>query len=128
MNIIYTKNLSIESCRKYPEQIFVFGCNLKAFGKGGQAIIRDEPNAFGVPTKRYPSWDDWAFFSDQPDEIEAVKESLRLLYKLAQNKVIVFPEDGVGTGRAKMEEKSPIAYEMMCGILLEHFGVVNGGK
>lgn len=128
MIIEYTKILSPPICRRYPEKVFVFGDNLKAFGKGGQAIIRDEPNSFGIPTKRYPSWDDWAFFSDQPDEIEAVKKSLRELYKLGQDKVIVFPEDGIGTGRAKMEEKSPIAYEMMCGILLEHFGIVNGGK
>lgn len=126
MIIEYTKILSPPMCRRYPEKIFVFGCNLKAFGKGGQAIIRDEPNAFGIPTKRYPSWDEWAFFSDKPDEIEAVKKSLRELYKLGQNRVIVFPEDGIGTGRAKMEEKSPVAYEMLCGILWEHFGIVNG--
>jgi hypothetical protein len=128
MIIEYCKILSPPMCRRYPGKIWVFGDNLKKYGKGGQAIIRDEPNSFGIPTKRYPSWDDWAFFSDQPDEIEAVKELLRLLYKLAQNKVIVFPEDGIGTGRAKMKEKSPIAYEMMCGILWEHFGIVNGER
>lgn len=126
MIIEYAKILSPPMCRRCPEKIWVYGDNLKAFGKGGQAVIRDEPNAFGIPTKRYPSWDDWAFFSDQPDEIEAVKESLRQLWKLAQGKVIVFPEDGIGTGRAKMKDKSPVAYEMMCGILLEHFGIRNG--
>lgn len=126
MQVEYTKMLSIDLCRAHPEKIYIFGDNLKTFGKGGQAIIRDEPNAFGIPTKRYPSWDDWAFFSDQPDEIEAVKESLRKLYKIAHNKVIVFPQDGIGTGRAKMKEKSPIAYKMMCDILWEHFGIRNG--
>lgn len=126
MIIEYVKILSPQLVRAHPEKIWVFGDNLKAFGKGGQAIIRDEPNAFGIPTKRYPSWDDWAFFSDQPDEIEAVKESLRSLYKIAQNKVIVFPEDGIGTGRAKMSEKSPVAYKAMCDILWEHFGIRNG--
>lgn len=126
MIIEYAKILSPPVCRRYPEKIFIYGDNLKAFGKGGQAIIRDEPNAFGIPTKRYPSWDDWAFFSDKEDEIQAVKESLRSLYKLAQNKTIVFPEDGTGTGRAKMKEKSPIAYKMMCDILWEHFGIDNG--
>lgn len=126
MIIEYCKILSVQLVRTHPEKIYVYGDNLKYFGKGGQAIIRDEPNAFGIPTKRYPSWDVWAFFSDQPDEIEAVKKALRELWKLGQNKVIVFPEDGIGTGRAKMKEKSPIAYEMMCGILLEHFGIRNG--
>lgn len=126
MQIEYVKILSTQLVRAHPDKIYIYGDNLKASGKGGQAIIRDEPNAFGIPTKRYPSWDDWAFFSDKEDELEAVKESLRSLYKIAQNKVIVFPEDGIGTGRAKMKEKSPIAYKMMCVILWEHFGIRNG--
>ena len=126
MIIEYTKILSTQLVRAHPEKIYIYGDNLKAFGKGGQAVIRDEPNAFGIPTKRYPSWDEWAFFSDQPNEIEAVKESLRSLYKVTRDKVIVFPEDGIGTGRAKMKEKSPVAYKMMCGILWEYFGIRNG--
>lgn len=126
MRVEYTKMLSVDLCRAHPEKIFIYGDNLKAFGKGGQAIIRDEPNAFGIPTKRYPSWDDWAFFSDKEDEIEAVTKSLRELWKLGQDKVIVFPKDGIGTGRAKMREKSPVACKMMCDILWEHFGICNG--
>lgn len=126
MIIEYHKILSPSMCRRYANKIFVFGDNLKAFGKGGQAVIRGEPNAFGIPTKKYPSWDDWAFFSDQPEEIEAVKQSLRKLYKIAQGKVIVFPEDGIGTGRAIMKEKSPVVYQVMCDILQEHFSIING--
>lgn len=126
MKVEYIKELTIRVCRENPDKVFIFGDNLKAFGKGGQATIRDEPNAFGIPTKRYPSWDERAFFSDKEDEILAVKESLRSLYKTAQNKVVVFPEDGIGTGRANMKEKSPIAYKVMCDILSVHFGVLNG--
>jgi len=106
----------------FPETIYVYGDNLKRYGKGGQAIIRDCPNAFGVVTKRYPSRDDWAYFSDKPDEIEAVKADLRKLYILAQSHTIVFPSGGIGTGLARMAEKSPKAWEIMCDILLEHFG------
>lgn len=64
MIIEYAKILSTQLVRAHPEKIYIYGDNLKAFGKGGQAVIRDEPNAFGIPTKRYPSWDEWAFFSD----------------------------------------------------------------
>lgn len=126
MKIEYMKIITPETCREHPNKLFIFGDNLKSFGKSGQAIIRDEPNAFGVPTKIYPSWDDCAFFSDIPEQIEAVKTSLRKLYKLAKDKVIVFPEDGIGTGRAKMKERSPIAYKAMCDILQEHFRIRNG--
>ena len=48
--------------RENPHKIFVFGDNMKRYGKRGQAVIRDEPNAYGVATKRYPSMDNWAFF------------------------------------------------------------------
>lgn len=126
MQIEYCKIMSPPLCRRYSDKIWVFGDNLKKYGKGGQAIIRDEPNAFGIPTKRYPSRDDWAYFSDKADEIEAVKNALRQLYKIAQEKTIVFPEDGIGTGLARMEEKSPVAYKLMCDILEEHFRIVNG--
>ena len=111
--------------RSNPDKIYVFGDNMKGFGKGGQAIIRDEPNAFGVPTKRYPSKDNWAYFSDKEDERLAVLSNLRKLYVIGQTKVIVFPSCGIGTGLAKMSEKSPKIFEQMNGILREFFGFDN---
>lgn len=118
---IYTKNL----LKHHPDKIFVFGCNMKRYGKGGQAVIRDEPNAFGIATKRYPSRDDWAYFSDKQDEKEFVLQDLRNLYKLAQHKVIVFPEAGIGTGLAEIEKRSPVIWNMLCDVLLNHFGFDN---
>jgi hypothetical protein len=106
---LYTKDL----LRYYPDKIFVFGDNMKRYGKGRQAIIRDEPNAFGIATKRYPYRDDWAYFSDKEDEKEFVLQDLRSLYKLAQHKVIVFPAAGIGTGLAEMEKRSPMIWNMM---------------
>lgn len=118
---LYTKDL----LRQQPDKIFVFGCNMKRYGKGGQAIIRDEPNAFGIATKRYPSRDDWAYFSDKEDEKEFVLQDLRNLYKIAQHKTIIFPSAGIGTGLAEMEKRSPVIWNMMCDVLLNHFGFDN---
>lgn len=118
---LYTKDL----LRQHPDKIFVFGCNMKRYGKGGQAVVRDEPNAFGIATKRYPSRDNWAYFSDKEDEKQFVLQDLRNLYKLAQQKTIVFPSAGIGTGLAEMEKRSPVIWNMMCGILLNHFGFDN---
>lgn len=117
----YTKDL----LRQYRDKIFVFGDNTKRYGKGGQAIIRDEPNAFGIATKRYPSRDDWAYFSDREDEKQFVLQDLRNLYKLSQHKIVVFPAAGIGTGLAEMEKRSPVIWEMMCDVLLKHFGFDN---
>lgn len=115
--------MTAASVRKKPDCIFVFGDNLIKQGKGGQAVIRDEPNAFGVPTKRLPSRAQDAYFSDQNDEIEAVKAALRELYVLGKTHTLVFPEDGLGTGLAKMKEKSPLAFKTMNEILKNHFNI-----
>lgn len=68
-----------------------------------------------------------AFFSDKEDEENYLKQSLRDLYKIGcGGSVIVFPSHGIGTGRARMRDKSPILYGVMCDILLKYFGIVNG--
>lgn len=116
---------SVELTRQSPEKIFVFGDNLLGRGGGGQAVIRFEENSFGIPTKRAPSMRNEDFFSDREDELEAVKAALRELYKKAahENRIIVFPSAGLGTGLAQMPSRSPRIYEEMCLILARHFGV-----
>ena len=49
------KIFSVEDCNNNPNKIYIFGDNLCGVGKGGQAIIRDCVNVFGIPTKRTPS-------------------------------------------------------------------------
>lgn len=115
-------NLSIELLRSNPDKIYVFGDNLLRRGTAGQAIVRGEPNAFGIPTKRAPSMSPSAFFSDRPDEVQAVLHALRELYVLSRTKTLVFPAAGLGTGLARMATKSPKAYEQMCRVLSAHFG------
>lgn len=113
---------TVEIVNKNKDKIYVFGDNLEKQGKGGQAIIRDCPNTFGIPTKRKPATTDDSYFSDQKEEIEAVKFALRELYVLMKGGYeIVFPKDGLGTGLAKMQEKSPLAFAEMQNILNEHF-------
>ncbi len=104
--------------------IFVFGDNLIEAGKGGQAMIRDEINAFGVPTKRLPSMTEDSFFSDKEDEREVVLGKLRELYTLSkQGKIIVFPFDGLGTGLAEMHLRSPTLFKEMNDIIYKFWNV-----
>lgn len=117
---------SVALCRTCPDVIFVFGDNLIRRGTAGQAVIRGEPNAFGIPTKRYPAMRDGSFFSDQQDEIDAVVRSLRELWVKSKGKTVVFPVKGLGTGLARMKSKSPVAYKTMCDILAKHFNYHNG--
>ncbi|MBF6615514.1 MAG: hypothetical protein ITG07_02190 [Candidimonas sp.] len=114
--------LSIELLRANPDRIYVYGDNLQRRGLAGQAVVRCENNAFGVPTKRAPSMAQSAFFSDQPDEISAVLQALRELYVLSKSKTVVFPVAGLGTGLAQMATRSPKLYGQMTNILTTHFG------
>lgn len=126
MTIQYIDNLTVDLCRAQPDHIFVYGDNLAGWGKGGQAVIRSEPNAFGIPTKRYPTMKPGAFFTDQQCEREHVLKALRELYSIGRRRTIVFPVKGIGTGMAKMAENSPLLFDEMNAILLKHFGIRNG--
>jgi len=119
--MITVSMLTPEICRNSPKILFVFGDNLIQKGKAGQACIRDEPNAFGIPTKRLPSMESNAFFSDDVSEMIEVLETIRHLAIYAETYEIVFPKAGLGTGLSKMEEKSPILFKLMNELLNKYF-------
>ncbi|MBK7804129.1 MAG: hypothetical protein IPJ55_15990 [Chloracidobacterium sp.] len=51
--------------REHRDHIFLFGDNLVRRGLGGQAsAMRGEPNVVGIPTKKLPSNNENAFFTD----------------------------------------------------------------
>jgi|SRR5882672_535220 len=102
--------------RAEPETLFVFGDNMLGKGDGGQAYhMRGEPNAVGIPTKWRPTMRDDAFFCDR--DIAPVLEVVvpifqRLGSHLDAGGTVVWPEDGIGTGRAELRERAPAIYEM----------------
>lgn len=105
-------------CRQSPETVFVFGDNLNGFGKGGQAIIRDEPNAFGIPTKRKPAMTPGSFFVEGNEaDLDAVLDRIGKLWallKLGRTIVIPVTSDGavsLGLERAELKERAPSIYE-----------------
>lgn len=56
---------TVEMLRANPDKIYVFGDNAQRYGKKGQSIIREEPNAFGIATKIKPYWSNDSYFSGQ---------------------------------------------------------------
>ena len=94
--------------------IFIFGDNDVRVGKGGQAIIRGEKNAMGIPTKKYPGYNPKAYYTDteiSTNKIKIDNAINNIVYKLknnnAQYKGIILPEDGLGTGLADLKNKAP---------------------
>jgi hypothetical protein len=97
------KRYSVEDLRNNPDKIYIFGDNTEGWGKGGQAIVRDEPNAFGISTKNSPT----QFMSDDNFEANKTKIDADIAAIKADGRPIVFPEDGIGTGRADLQNKAP---------------------
>lgn len=117
----YTQKMCIDN----PDCLFIFGDNMIGKGMGGQAIIRQAPNAFGIPTKRLPSRYASAYMSDKQDEYAAINSRLELLKEVLANEYdeIVFPLDGLGTGLAEMPTRSPRLFHFLNTELFKEYGV-----
>lgn len=92
------------------DTLYVFGDNEERYGLGGQAReMRGEPNAVGIATLKAPGvfWteDDAA---RQCDVIDADMEPI--FQVLREGRSVVFPEDGVGSGLADLERRSPTTW------------------
>lgn len=111
----YEKHITRAMLRAEPQTLFVFGDNIGRYGKGGQAKeMRGEPNAIGVPTKWSPGMEPQEFFADAQlpgvvrDEIDLAFG--RLFMHVACGGEIVWPEDGIGTGLAQLQERAPLIW------------------
>lgn len=111
--------------RKNKDKIYVFGDNTLRKGKKGQAVIRDEENAFGIATKFKPSTVSDAYFYDSEEEIGQQWIDNDIAEIKADGRPVVFPKDGIGTGLAKLKEKAPQTYAYLKNRLLEEFGFDN---
>lgn len=110
-------HISRSAVQKNPEFLFVFGDNLAQQGYGGQAsACRGEPNVVGIPTKILPTMSDQAFFADS--DLDMVRKRwdavfARLAQHLQRGGTVVVPHGGVGTGRAKLQEKAPALWALL---------------
>ncbi len=114
--IVWKGNWSVEDARSKPTYIFLFGDNLQKKGLGGQAIIRYELNAFGIPTKRYPNLFPSAFMTDTTLDfnMKAIDNAINDLEQVLSNyDGIVISEAGLGTGLARLNTKAPETFKYL---------------
>ena len=115
----FRKWITRDMVRNEREKLFVFGDNELRQGLGGQAKeMRGEPNSFGIATKFSPSMEPGAFFNDHPYAISIVLRDLADLCQQWDEKYppyesIVYPQDGVGSGLAQLETRSPIIWSII---------------
>jgi hypothetical protein len=115
---IFKRWWTVNDARTRLNCLFVFGDNDVMLGKGGQAIIRDEPNAIGIPTKKYPNNNSDSFYTDDEykKNIFKINNAInKIKIKLATRKyeILVFPSDGLGTGLAQLNINAPKTYKYL---------------
>lgn len=98
-----------------PKLTYVFGDNLSRVGFGGQAKeMRGEPNAFGIATKKST----YECFNESDEDFALAKKEfyekfLELKKILDYGLIIVWPEDGIGTGLADLPRKAPRIWRLL---------------
>ena len=107
--VIREKLFTPELLRANPNMIYLFEDNLKGTDNADQSVIRNEPNAIGIPTKKNLSTEDSAYFTDT--EYKSNVESIdKAFSKIPEGKIIVLPENGIGTGLAELQERAPLTH------------------
>jgi len=102
--------------RANPYKIFLFGDNLLRRGYGGQAsAMRDEPNAIGIPTKKKPTNEPDAFFTDAEFDQNkaAIDKAFSELARYEDGTIMVIPSAGLGTGVADLQNRAPKTFEYL---------------
>ena len=126
---VISENYTPELLKANPNKLFLFGDNNQRKGKGGQAIIRDEPNAIGISTKLIPSNTADAFMSDDQlaDNKAVIDSDIKKAKEKAEkeSKTIVLPKGGFGTGLAALATKAPQTFAYLNKRLQEEFGFNN---
>lgn len=110
MPLILQKWINRQDLKANPNCLYVFGDNEQRWGLGGQAKeMRGEPNAIGIATLKSPGefWND----ADSAHQIAVLDEDFKPVFvALDHDKVVVFPLDGIGTGLADLERRSPTTF------------------
>jgi len=114
--LIFNGYWTISDVKNHPNWLFVFGDNNVGKGKGGQAIIRDLSNTIGIPTKKFPSNHSSSFYTDYnyDDNTKRISVAINKIINLSKHyDQVVLPEDGFGTGLAKLPSKAPKTYDFL---------------
>tara|TARA_B100000073_G_C23652853_1_gene541319 strand:- start:686 stop:1075 length:390 start_codon:yes stop_codon:yes gene_type:complete len=112
--IIYNKYWTVDYVRKNDQYLFIYGDNDVGKGHGGQAVIRDEPNTIGIPTKKSPSraWKAYYYDTEYDENVNKINQAFEKAKNKSQKYLgVVLPGDGFGTGLANLSKTAPRTLE-----------------
>lgn len=111
MPLLFQKIIKRADVEMNPHVQYCFGDNDKRQGMGGQAAeMRGSPNTHGIRTKKSPSMDPHAFYTDDEYDENVAKidaDFSAIATLLEEGNIVVFPTDGFGTGMARLAETAP---------------------
>lgn len=132
MPIEIMKRYTRQDIANEPNKLFIFGDNFARVGMGGQAgEARGEPNALGIRTKKAPTYNESDFLTDKEyawNVRNIFYDFGKVLVALEAGQVVVWPEDGIGTGLANLRTTAPLTLkfiEDLIGSLKQVYGVDN---
>lgn len=114
--LVYDGFWSKPVAQRHSKFLFIFGDNLVKMGEGGQAIIRTEPNALGIPTKKYPTNTETSFFSDKEllENMFHIDQAISLIKnRIGYYNGIILPKSGLGTGLAELDTRAPKTFNYL---------------
>ncbi len=115
--IIRQRWIARQHLQNHRDRLYLFGDNVARQGYGGQAKeMRGEPNAVGIRTKNRPSYDKNAFWTDKTYEqnIVMIYQDLEKVWPHWEaDGTIVIPTNGIGTGRAMMQQTCPLTFKYL---------------
>jgi hypothetical protein len=110
--LIYQQTISRTDTRNNRGVTYIYGDNDTRSGSGGQAAsMRGEPNTIGIRTKKKPSMNDDAFYSD--DEYEANCAKIEEDFAKVQGVIVIMSSAGLGTGLSDMKRRCPRTFAFL---------------
>ena len=102
-----------EYVQKNKDKVFIFADDFLKRGSSGNASVRNEPNAFGIPTKRLPGERYESFFTDD-DFVLNKRVIQKAIEKIPKDKPVVIPTEGFGnTQRSQLSQRAPRTYKFL---------------
>jgi hypothetical protein len=117
--LIFQSRIYRADLKANPHAVYVFGDNEQRWGLGGQAAeMRGEPNAIGVATLEAPGkyWSE----ARAAHQIAVIDADFKPVFSALQlNRAVVFPLDGIGTGLADLERRSPTTFNHLQAVIAD---------
>lgn len=115
--LIFQHRITPADLLVHPERRYLFGDNEQRRGRGGQAsVMRGQPNAIGVATKRSPSNTSDAYWID--DEFNRVvpiidADLAPAFEHIRAGGTVVCPSAGLGTGLAELQTRASRVFAVL---------------